>query len=79
MEMTRVKTKDGRYMLDIATTCPCCGKEHIVRVKVSDYFDWQFEGLYIQEAFPYLSADEREMLMSGTCPDCWNKIFSDKD
>ena len=28
---------------------------------------------------PQLSADEREMLISGICPSCWAKAFSDED
>ena len=78
MKMTQVETKDG-YMFDIATTCPSCGKVHTVRVKANDYYKWTLEGLYIQDAFPYLTASERELLQTGICPDCWNKIFSDKD
>ena len=32
-------------------------------------------GELIQDALPYLSASEREMLISGTCDDCWQKMF----
>ena len=32
-------------------------------------------GALIQNAFPYLSADEREFLMTGTPPEVWDELF----
>jgi hypothetical protein len=34
------------------------------------------EGKHAQSAFPYLSAAEREFLISGICPNCWDLMFS---
>jgi len=34
------------------------------------------QGALMQEAFPNLSLEMREQLISGTHPDCWNKIWS---
>ena len=39
-----------------------------------DYWDWK-DGAFVQDAFPYLSAEVREMLISGICPSCWNNMF----
>lgn len=36
-------------------------------------------GAHIQDAFPYLSADEREQLLSGTHPSCWDAMFADAE
>ena len=58
----------------VTTVCPFCGKAHDVLVNEIDYLDWQ-DGKLAQDAFPYLSADEREMLISGICPNCWNSMF----
>ena len=58
----------------VFTTCPFCGHENEVEVNHMDYLDWQ-NGELAQDAFPYLSANEREMLISGCCPRCWNKMF----
>ena len=58
----------------IITRCPFCGHAHEVEVNEMDYWDWQ-DGELAQNAFPYLSADEREMLISGICPDCWERTF----
>ena len=62
-------------MMTIITKCPWCGEEHEVEVPFEDYLAWQ-SGESIQVAMPQLSADEREMLISGVCPKCWEKAFS---
>lgn len=58
----------------ILTTCPFCGEDHEVTVEFEDFLFWK-AGKLAQDAFPYLSADEREMLISGICPTCWDKMF----
>ena len=58
----------------VVTRCPFCGRGNEVEVNEADYWDWQ-DGELAQVAFPYLSADEREMLISGICPTCWEKTF----
>lgn len=60
--------------MTILTCCPFCGTETEIAVSASDYFYWQ-EGKLAQDAFPYLSADERETLISGICPSCWKSMF----
>jgi hypothetical protein len=46
------------------------------KVEPDDYFAWK-DGKLIQEAFPYLSAGQRELLISNTCEKCWEKLFGD--
>jgi len=58
----------------VTTRCPFCGKSNDVKVNEMDYLDW-LDGKLAQKAFPYLSADEREMLISGICPACWDSTF----
>jgi len=38
------------------------------------YIRWQ-NGELIQNAFPMLSADEREFILTGITPDQWNSMF----
>ena len=61
--------------MEIECICPFCGEIHIILVDAIDYDAWESGGALAQEAFPYLSADEREMLISGICPTCWDKMF----
>jgi hypothetical protein len=35
--------------------------------------------MYAQDAFPHLTADERELLISGTCGSCFNAMFPEDD
>ena len=32
-------------------------------------------GEFAQDCFPYLTAGQRELMISNTCDDCWNKFF----
>ena len=63
----------------IEITCPMCGTTHFVTVNKADYEAWQ-AGKMAQDAFPYLTADEREQLISRLCPFCIEDFFgSDED
>lgn len=66
------KIKD--HAITITGVCPFCGEEWSIAVSAVDFATWQ-EGELIQNAFPYLSAGERELLISGICTDCQKKIF----
>ena len=58
----------------IMKICPFCGQTHAIFVDLVDYFDWE-DGIPAQRAFPYLTATEREQIISGICPDCQEDIF----
>jgi hypothetical protein len=73
-----MKTFDYASAVIVVTQCPFCGKAHEVLVNEEDYLDWE-DGELAQNAFPYLSADEREMLISGICPSCWRGMFGGED
>lgn len=60
---------------EIVTTCPFCGNDHYVTVDFEDFLAWSEEGELVQAAFPYLSADDRELLKTGICPKCWDAMF----
>lgn len=70
--------KENLHEVCVVTCCPFCGKGHEIEVNEIDYLDWQ-DGEHAQNAFPYLSANEREMLISGICPDCWDKMFGQEE
>ena len=55
--------------ITLETVCPFCGVVNFITVNKDDYDAWR-NGELVQNAFPYLDADEREMLISGICPDC---------
>ena len=63
-------------MITIKTTCPFCRKKGAVAVWSADYAKWAANNAPVQDAFPYLSANERESLMTGICSNCWDSLFS---
>ena len=54
--------------------CRVTGTPWSVTVYKEDYDAWK-GGKYAQDAFPYLTADEREFIISGTSPEGWEKLF----
>lgn len=63
----------------VCPTCPYCGKQPRINLSPEDeaaYHAWEpRRGPFIQDALPNLSADERELLLTGTHPECWNAMF----
>lgn len=64
-------------MMDFMTVqcrpCVWCNESSSVRVSVDGYNAW-IAGALVQDAFPALSADCRELLKTGIHPECFNKI-----
>lgn len=60
--------------IEVMTICPFCGEAYFTPVRNCDYEAWE-NGELAQNAFPYLSADERELIMTGICSTCWDKQF----
>lgn len=71
----RVHDKDT---MEVTVTCRICGTTHTMTVCIDDYFDWQ-NGEHIQSAMPYLKPAERELLISQTCQDCWDRMFGQEE
>ena len=64
---------------EISIRCPICGKYHSVFVEKEDYHKWLEGNSHVQDVFPYLKAEDREILISGVCPKCWNNIFPEEE
>lgn len=62
-------------------TCPFCGQrdERSVLTLNNRDFDRWTSGVHVQDAFPYLTADQREMLITGIHPECWDATFKEGD
>lgn len=59
---------------------PFSGKMHEMDIPITtkDLKDFYEDKLgHIHEAFPYLTADEREFIISGIPPHEWDEIFKD--
>ncbi len=55
-------------------TCNHCKGQTEMMVRFEDYKAWE-NGKVIQDAMPYLTPGEREVLISGTCGSCFDKMF----
>jgi len=64
--------------VNVLGTCPLCGKEWNVSVSASEYAEWK-SGRLIQDAMPSVPAEQREMLITGICPECWDKYMKPLD
>lgn len=57
-------------------TCKMCGTSHFIQMTIKGYLAWT-RGAMIQDAMPELTPDQRELLISGICSTCYDKILGD--
>ena len=67
--------KGESIMKIINKQCMVCKQNVEIKVKAEDFQSWQ-KGTLIQNAFPYLSTDEREILISNICGTCFDRLPS---
>lgn len=58
--------------------CIGCAKVYIVQARVIDMNAW-IHGTNVKYAFPYLSVDQRELLISNMCGDCFDTLLEGED
>ena len=51
--------------------CCVCGEHDTLLLRMAELEKWK-AGVFVQDAFPRLSAGKREQLVSGIHPDCWD-------
>lgn len=82
MMTPQITREDGDYLTDQYTVkgnCRNCGDYRIVKIPGPGLFAYN-NGAAVQDAFPGLSDEDREMLfISGICGVCWNEMFPDED
>lgn len=64
----------------ITRTSPFSGQTNQMEINVSDaqIEAWQ-NGMFAQDAFPHLTPDEREFIMTGITKEEWDATFKEKD
>jgi hypothetical protein len=73
--MTRQTEKP--VQLEIVRVCHLCKRKVIICADELEYKHWR-SGQHIQDAMPGLSADEREILISGICGKCFDSLGGDE-
>lgn len=52
---------------------------HSANKLIDSWWLYNREGYYIQDAFPYLTEDEREFILTGITADEWDELFGDEE
>lgn len=58
--------------------CSGCGQSTWFTMSEEQFRFWQ-QGVHVQDIFPDWSPEDREMLISGTCPECWEEMWAEDD
>lgn len=58
--------------------CTVCRKTTVVMLPIEKLVKWQ-KGHLIQNVFPTMSPDDRELIKTGIHPECWATMFPDED
>ena len=77
------------YVLDIrygaeeyttlSKTCMVCVSDTLIKLSDEAYHLYFIEDNYVQDVWPNLEPDLREIVISGTHPECWNSVFGNED
>jgi len=59
----------------VSITCPKCEKVFQNVVKLGDWLDFLNEKKLMQNCFPYLNVNDRELFMSGMCGKCFDDLY----
>lgn len=65
------------FVVDIQ--CNMCRKFYTIILNRQDILEWSSGVGPIEEILDYLSADDRELLISQTCGSCFDSLFSPLD
>lgn len=68
--------KAGDGLVNVRGHCRYCDQPQTVCVPRDGYLRY-LKGDYVQDALGMLPMDQRELLVSGTCDECWQRIFGD--
>ena len=69
-------SNDSKDWCTHTINCFHCGETNIIQLDFMSYMRWYNGDGLIQDIWPNLDADQRELIMTGTHPDCWNAMFS---
>lgn len=57
--------------------CQTCRSRYELRIDPEDFYRFR-RGEYAQNAFPYLTDDQRELMVSQTCGPCFDRMFPEE-
>jgi hypothetical protein len=65
------------YQIIAVRTSPVTGKDNqmVINATNEQFIAWH-EGALIQDAMPDATVDQREFLISGCTPECWDSLHT---
>ena len=63
----------------VKKNCIYCKKEASIEVDETAYLAWQNKEGHLINLMPKLTIEEREMLISGTCGECFDEMCNDDE
>ena len=70
---------NGVYCVVVQGNCAVCSKQKTLYIPESEWLDWRNDAGHIQDVLKSVSADDRELLLSGTCGLCFDAMFAGED
>lgn len=64
--------------MTIAIECPFCGQVTFIETTAEAIRAYE-NGALAQDAFPHLSVEDRETIISGLCWECQDNVFGDEE
>ena len=64
--------------IKVTRQCRHCRQIKILEVS-QEGWEMYLSGAHIQDALPELSDDDRELIVSGICGPCFDKMFSEEE
>lgn len=64
---------------EVTKRCPHCKEVSVFALDKQEYEQLFIKNGFIHDVFPHLTPEEREVMISGTHPDCWIEMFGYPD
>lgn len=68
----------GDQIVVLTKKCMLCHKQVKLTLDRQRFWSWQ-QGTFVQDAFPEMSAGERELLLTGIDDSCFKKLFKEEE
>ena len=65
--------------VDVTVNCALCGGINVLTLEVEAWEAYKRGESHVQALFPDLSVEDRELLCTRTCAECWKKTFPESD
>jgi hypothetical protein len=79
LEFNITELEGGRLELRLAGTTKLIIIEATLEQFSASFYRWLVNRVFVQDAFKYLSNEEREFLITGITPDEWKEMFGEQD